>query len=1065
MLMIEANLRLPKRNPKTLRRARLLDQLHSNAHRKLTFVCAPAGYGKTTLLVDFAEDVDGEIFWYRITQQDTSLASFFENISKSIQVKNPRIGESFSDVFQSGGQSPRFLAMALVGAIEEFVGQYSFLVIDDYHLVSDIPEIVEFLEHLLEFLPDQLRLVIGSRSVYGIPTASLYIQEQLAVIGATELAFRPDELQELCSQYYQINLTERQTKRIIEESEGWIVAILLALRTESSTIEIPKILGAREHIYRYLANDVVSALPDYLHEFMFATSIVEEFTPSFADYLLEIDNSENIIQELGELNLFLSDTESSDEPVYRYHQLFSDFLQEHLGEKLQDRFVTFHLRAASWYEQSGEPEKTVSHYLEAKKFEQAALVMDDSAHEFYLSGQINVLRNWYQSLVEEGDFRRLAPILLLDLAKTEINQGEHEFGTELLNIAEEVLRERKDYGFYTNLLVSRGMQLMFLGRYLEALQIAEEAQKLVVEHELNKYYWNQAERLKGLVSYYLGHVEDAFEYLENAATAFREAIERKLHHDQIHDLITVLSDIGFFGISTGRIFAAQKSFREAVDLTKRLRGNYVDVAMANNNYAYLNYLLGDYVEAWRAYALAMEAAKTYNLEKNMVSIINGQADVLIDIREYDDARKMFQQALELAEKIGEKGPIVAAYSGLVNVEVGAEFFNKALYYIREIARVKNEDASLAEYQVRFGKVYLAMGQLDLARESFDSALKEWGDDLSPQQGIVDGYFHFACALYMLSEEEKSLDYLKRAFKMAASLGYDQFLVVSGRKHDAFLTWASAQWASPQLTSLINRAREVPISKDRLDKPPEEREKVEKSLQVTAFGRDVVRLDGEVIRNTKWYSVGARAMFFFILDRKKVTKEEIALEFWPDFSPGKVNSNFHATLWRVRNALGGKAMIQFKGNSYSINPDVQVHYDVQQFEKLVAKMELPLSETEMRTLLRQIEELYQDDFLLNIDMAWADQKRFELRNDFLHALSILAEIELGRNNFREALGMYENLLSLDGFQDAFHLAKMKCLVGLGNVQGARQHYFYYKDLLEKELGITPDSEITEFFKNL
>jgi ATP/maltotriose-dependent transcriptional regulator MalT/two-component SAPR family response regulator len=1063
--MIESNLRLPKRNPKTLRRARLLDQLHSNAHRKLTFVCAPAGYGKTTLLVDFAEDVDGEIFWYRITQQDISLAAFFEHISKSIQVKNPQIGESLSDVFQSGGQSPRFLAMALVSAIEEFVGQYSFLLIDDYHMVSDIPEIVEFLDHLLEFLPDQLRIVIGSRSVYGIPTASLYIQEQLAVIGASELAFRPDELQDLCSQYYQINLTERQTKRIIEESEGWIVAILLALRTETSTIEIPKILGAREHIYRYLANDVVSALPAYLHEFMYATSIVEEFTPSFANYLLEIDNSENIIQELGELNLFLSDTESSDEPVYRYHQLFSDFLKEHLGEKLHDRLGRFHLRAASWYEQGGEPEKTVLHYLEAEKIEQAAVVMDQNAQNFYLSGQIDVLRNWYHSLLDQGDHRRLAPILLLYLAKIESTQGENLIAAELLDTAEEILLDRKEFGYYVNLLVSRGMIFMFMGSYPEALQFAEEAQRLVVEHDLNKYYWDQAERLKGIVSYYLGHVEDAFRHLENAANAFRDAIEKKLEHDQIHDLITTLADTGTFGISSGRIFEAQKCFREAVDLTKRLRGNYVDVATATNNYAYLNFLLGDYVEAWRLYTLAMEATKTYQLEKQMISIMNGQADVLVDIREYDEARKVFQQALDLAEKIGEKRPLIASYSGLVDVEVGAGFFNKALYYIREIARVKKEDASLAEYQVRFGKVYLAMGQLDLARESFESALQEWGDDPSPQQAVVDGYFHFACTLYLLSEQEKSLDYLRRAFEMAASLGYDNFLVVSARKNADFLDWASSMWDSPQLESIINRARVAPIPKDRLNRPPEEVDNVEKSLQVIGFGSDVVRLDGEVVRNTKWYSVGARAMFFFILERKRVTKEEIALEFWPEFSLGKVNSNFHATLWRVRNALGGKQMIQFKGNAYTLNPDVQLHYDVEQFEGLLSRLNAALSDTELRVLLRQIVELYQGDYLVKIDMVWADQRRLELRNAYLQALSKLAEIEMDRDNFREAQEIYEKLITLDNFQDAFHLAKMKCLVGLGNKHGARQHYHYYKELLDKELGVAPDTELTEFFKTL
>jgi two-component SAPR family response regulator len=179
----------------------------------------------------------------------------------------------------------------------------------------------------------------------------------------------------------------------------------------------------------------------------------------------------------------------------------------------------------------------------------------------------------------------------------------------------------------------------------------------------------------------------------------------------------------------------------------------------------------------------------------------------------------------------------------------------------------------------------------------------------------------------------------------------------------------------------------------------------------------------------------------------------------------VNSNFHATLWRVRNALGGKHMIQFKENSYSINPDVKVHYDVEQFEGLFSRSNFDLSDTEMRALLRQIVELYQGDYVGKIDMAWADQRRIELRNDYLHALSKLAEIELGRDNFREAQEMYEKLITLDNFQDTFHLAKMRCLVGLGNKQGARQHYLFYKELLMEELGISPDKEITEFFKNL
>ena len=70
----------PTRQPKTLRRIRLLDLLHSNIHRKVTYVCAPAGYGKTTLLVDFVEDVDAEVYWFRITPEDLDFHTFIENL-------------------------------------------------------------------------------------------------------------------------------------------------------------------------------------------------------------------------------------------------------------------------------------------------------------------------------------------------------------------------------------------------------------------------------------------------------------------------------------------------------------------------------------------------------------------------------------------------------------------------------------------------------------------------------------------------------------------------------------------------------------------------------------------------------------------------------------------------------------------------------------------------------------------------------------------------------------------------------------------------------------------------
>lgn len=1063
--MAESNLRIPKRNPKTLRRPRLLDHLHNNAHRKLSFVCAPAGYGKTTLLVDFAEDVDGDIFWYRITEQDTSLAIFFDKLIRSFQSNVPGFGEELTRTTKSHDQSPRVLATALVSAVEQSIGEYGFLILDDYHTVSHCAEIVEFLDYFLEILPDQLRIVIGSRSVYGIPTAALYIQEQLAVIGTSELAFRPEELKDLCSQYYHINLTEEQTERIIEEAEGWIVAILLALRSEGTTLEIPRIAGARDYIYNYLASDVVSALDEHLKNFMLATSVVDEFSIALANHLLGIENAGGIIKELEELNLFLSDIENEEGAVYRYHQLFADFLRQQLVQTQSSRVKLYHSRAAEWFQENANIEQAVSHYFFAGEVDRAAGLIDRTAQQYYLSGQIHTLKIWHDQLSQHGELYKLTPVLLLALAKHAITHGDYPNGAELLDLSEEPLLERQDYGTYVNWLVTRGMLQRFTGKYRGAMDAANQAQQLVESYDLDRMYWNQAERLKGIASYYLGNYEDAFTFLEQAAAGFRDAIENQSASDQIHDLLMTLADIGHFGIERGRIFETQRSFREAVELTKEIPGNYTNIAIAFNNYAYLNYLLGDYVKAWRNYAQGIEATKIYQLDRYKVHIMNGQADVLREIGEYESARDLYERAMETAEELGEKFALVDAYSGLIEVETETGFFNKAQYYVREIARVQNQSLSSAEHSARQGKVFLAMAQLELAKESYTSAIAEWGNKQKPNQAIVSAFFHYAVVLFRIGEQSEAIDYMRRCFEMAAELGYDQFLVVAARKYQGLLEHVAQEWETPQLNSLLVRIKQTWEIREQLEAPEEAPISVENILQVSAFGRETVRLDGELVPNTKWHSVGARAMFFFILDRKMVTKEQIALEFWPEFSQGKVNSNFHATLWRVRNALGGKHMIEYHGDAYRVNPEVNLHYDVDRFQQLVKRLNDRSSGIEQRTLLRQIVELYQGDYLVSIDMPWADHRRFELQTDFMKALSILAQIELDRKNYPEAEGLFARLVKLEPYRDDFHLSKMVCMVGRGDINGARQHYRSYRQFLSEELGIEPDRQLIDFYESL
>jgi len=302
---------------------------------------------------------------------------------------------------------------------------------------------------------------------------------------------------------------------------------------------------------------------------------------------------------------------------------------------------------------------------------------------------------------------------------------------------------------------------------------------------------------------------------------------------------------------------------------------------------------------------------------------------------------------------------------------------------------------------------------------------------------------------------------------AAKLGYDHFLVNAARRSPNFVQEIAQDWPNKHLLTIIRRVNEFQAGYQRLisrDSPEESM--TELTLQVRSLGSDEIRVNAEIIPNSAWKSARAKALFYFILDRGKVRREDIAIEFWADFSKAKVNSNFHATLWRVRNALGSKHIISFDGEYYSINPQVDLFYDVNEYEEILSMLEdLSLTIYERRNLSQQAIDMYQGEFLVDVDMFWCDMRRNELRQKNLELTIRFAELEVENHHFEEAKKLYEHALVLDPYQDQLHLALMACLVNMKSPAAAKAHFINYARILEEELGIEPLEELQLFYNSL
>jgi len=1074
MTILLTKVRPPQRRKDVLRRVRLVDTLHQNIHRKLTFVSAPAGYGKTTLLVDFAADVDATVCWYRIGPDDSDLIQFVSHIVAALQQQIPNFGQILEQRLNSPGTAvdAPSLATELINEIQQQVQDFCVLVLDDYHLAGENQQIVDFLEKFLENLPDQLRILIGSRSVYGIPTASLYIRDELVTISADELRFRADELQKLVMQNYRMRLSQEQAEDLAKRADGWIVALLLAVRTMENG-GLPKLSGGIEKIYEYLAEEVVNRQSEDLRVFMMATSILSDFSETQCNYLLERKDSGLFLRALEERNLFVSRTETKEGNSYRYHQLFSEFLQDYFMRRQPERKLGLHLRAAQWHKGREEWESAIQHALAGGNKEQAATWMDAVAEQFYMSDRQMLLARWLEQLSKPPDCRPYAPRLLLFQAKSLVNQSRFDASLKLLDITEPLLAKQVNSETMANATITRGMIYRFTGKYREAIEMANKAQKILQNKKgrpnRSNLQWLQAERLSAIPAYYLGQTEKAIESLKVVVNGLRRkaaANQGGLKNVYLYDLAECLNDLGLIYITSGQMLNAQKAFQETLDIHVRIRSNLGALASARNNIAYLHHQIGHYPEAWKMYSLALDNAKGANRVREQIAILNGRGDLLVEVDEIKEAEISFAEALKLGKQTGEKPEHVATYIGMARVERINGEYDESLNWLRKAASHPANILEKIDYSVELGSIYMDMEQEELALKQFGLAISNWPETKSPKQGQILAAFLAAKIYFENGSKVKAKKLLEKSMHGAAQLGYDQFLLAAARVHADFLQNTLASNPSAQMERLLTRVKEFRTGLAAIAAESETKDLPQIQLEARAFGLGDIRKGGLSLPSAIWRSSRARALFFYILDREKVRKETIGLDFWPDFSPGKISSNFHATLWRVRQAIGSTDAIVFEDEQYSLHPNIRAWYDVAEFQSYLKQATLPrISVAERSELLRQAVRLYQGPYLADIYMEWADKRREELRSRYLEALNSLAALEIEGRRYREASNLLEKIIAIDPYRDEAHLALMKCLVVSGSPSAAVAHFKQYKAILRKDLNAEPLPELQKYYDQL
>src|SRR5690349_12537562 len=386
----------PNLRDETLARTRLLDWLDVKIHRRLVYVIADAGYGKTTLLADFSRRTRLRTLWYRLDEDDRDWVGFLAHLVASGREHDPRFAPRTASILRSlepGGPSREDAVDTFIEELPSITADGAALILDDFHLADEVSDIRTIAREIVARGPERLSIVFASRRPPSIPVAKLRSLGELAELGIADLRFSDAELEQLFRETYGRPLELDVLTELARRTEGWAASLTLvqaALRERSpaeTRAFIRGLSGARDELHDYLAEEVVGDLPAIHQQFLMRTSILQTVTPELVQVATGLGAVEvqSLILESERLGL-LGRRPSRRSTAQQYHPLVREFLEERLRRLLGATGVEeLHLGVARWSEPS-DWRTAAHHFAAARHWTDVQRVLDTHVETIVASG-------------------------------------------------------------------------------------------------------------------------------------------------------------------------------------------------------------------------------------------------------------------------------------------------------------------------------------------------------------------------------------------------------------------------------------------------------------------------------------------------------------------------------------------------------------------------------------------------------------------------------------------------------------------------------------------------------
>jgi LuxR family maltose regulon positive regulatory protein len=576
-------------------RPRLLERLNAGLGGTVTLLCAPAGYGKSTLLAQWLAAISRPVAWFSLEAGDDELPVFMNGLSAALQRVVPDACRASASLLHSPQFPPlREVVPLLVSDLAD-VPEDVLVVLDDYHLIQQ-REIHELLQQLIEHLPPQLHLVLSSRTEPPLPLARWRARGQLQDLRAADMRFTLQETEIFLARLLGGNLVHQVAGMLVERAEGWVAVVRLAALSLRGSADPAAFLERLSHspdrtMNSYLIEEVLAQQAPVVQEMLERTSILGQFNAELGAATLAgkvtAEHVQALLDEVERTNLVVVPLDER-QGWYRFHYLFQAVLEGRLQAHVRpEELALLHQRASEWYIRNGLVDEALRHALAAGNSASAAQLVEAKVLWAFEQEQWGQVERWLRPLPEEQIRGR--PGLLVARAWVSEAHGHLEDFSRLLMAAERLETtsggRAPDPGdppsrlLHATIAISRSHLQYFSGQAQASLESARSALELAPPGE--EFVANMALR-------YLAWSQQATGQEKVALIALNEALRAisARQSNTVHLLFTQ----AYVYLAAGKLPQLERTARHLLRLA---RG--ADLVLSQN---YAHWLLGVVSYEW-----------------------------------------------------------------------------------------------------------------------------------------------------------------------------------------------------------------------------------------------------------------------------------------------------------------------------------------------------------------------------------------------------------------------------------------------------------------------------------